>query len=61
MMELINRYQAVVERLNAQLLHCKAEGCMGTDKDLVLACEELPNSLDLGLSHARLISSRRIA
>ena len=43
--ELVDRDQAVVERLDAELLDGEAEGGVGADQHLVVAFEEAPRPI----------------
>ena len=59
--ELVDGDQAVVEGLDAQFLDREAEGRVGADQHLVVARQELPDRLDLGLGDARLVDAWRVA
>src|SRR5581483_399532 len=57
MMELVDRDQPVVERLDPEPVYGEAEGRMGADQHLVVALQERGNRIDL----AAIVRAGRVA
>ena len=49
MVEFVDGDEAIIEGFDAETIDSKAEGCVGADKDIILAIEEVMDSFDFSV------------